>query len=266
MSSAAIFTTLILGLFLFFSLIAGYLYYKMKKLSSELETLNTSHVNSLPNSSSNEKIEERIRLLELKKSDHPPQQIIKYLPSETVIPGEPGKQGPPGPRGRTLIQDINQLFDGKDEIEIFTRLQDRIPSEFADLDTVISTLSTDEEKAKSIEEIKKTLEKNAKDLHGVNTLRNLKKETNDLCSEVIISYKKYIDSFEKLYRSQEGTADDKIQQALACKIELKNFQNKIDKFNTNLRIISQKKKDFFLGDKAELEADEETTRDIYGEE
>lgn len=267
MSSVVILTIFVLGLFLLLSVIAGYLYYKMKKLSDEVRILSESSGITLPVSGSEncnviDKLEERVRLLELKKNNSP-QQIVKYLPAEPPIPAEPGKPGPPGPRGRTLIQDINQLFDGKDEIEVFTRLQENIPTEMNELEIISSTLSTDEEKNKSIEEIKKNLERNAKNLYGINNLRTLKKETHELCSEVILRYNKYINAFEKLHNIREsGSPDDKIQEALACKIELKNFQNKIDKFNTNLSIISQKKREFFLGDKAELEDGEEITREV----
>lgn len=255
----------LVAIFTLLSLIIGYLFHNLYKVSKKVESLDkiTFSGNVSETSDAIEKISNRIHLLELKKNER--QQVVKYLPADPPIPGDPGKQGPPGPRGRTLIQDINDLFDGRDEIEVFTRLQESIPSDINELETISSSFSTDEDKAKAIEDIKKTLEKNAKNLYGISKLRKLKQETNELCQEVILSYKKYVQAFEKLHKVREGPSDDKVQEALACKIELKNFQNKIDRFNTNLATITEKKREFFLGDKTELQPDEEVTRNISEE-
>jgi hypothetical protein len=40
---------------------------------------------------------------------------------------------------------------------------------------------------------------NAKNLYGISKLRKLKQETNELCQELIKSYKKYVESFDKLH-------------------------------------------------------------------
>lgn len=246
-------------IFLILSCVIGYLFYNVKKISKTLTLPNKITVSS-ETSDKIENIIDRIHVLELKKNNGP-QQVVKYLPADPPIPGDPGKPGPPGPRGRTLIQDINELFDGRDEIEVFTKLQERIPSDIDELETITSSFTGDEDKTKAIENIKKTLEKNAKDFFGISKLRKLKQETNELCQEVILAYKNYIKAFEKLHKVREsGSVDDKVQEAIACKIELKKFQHLIDKFNLNLTTLTEKKREFFLGDKTEVQPDEETTR------
>lgn len=260
MLSGTIIVLTLLGIFSLLSCIIGYLFYNVKKVSKEVQSLSEIKVSGKNSNTSDaiENIIDRLHLLELKKNDR--QQVVKYLPAEPAIPGEPGKRGPAGPRGRTLIQDINELFDGRDEIEVFTRLQESIPSDINELETISSSFVSEDDRVKAIEDIKKTLEKNAKNFYGISKLRKLKQETNELNQEVMQAYKSYIQAFEKLHKVREGSADEKIQEAISCKLQLKNFQQKIDKFNSNLSTITEKKREFFLGDKTEVSVDEETTR------
>lgn len=236
-------TGLIVGIcslfFFIFSLIIGYLLYKINKISA-IE-------NSVIKSSSKEleldinKIEERLRKVELKQP----------LAIEPRIPGERGPQGEQGPPGRTLIQDINELFDAKDEIEVFKRIQKGVTSDLEELENIASVYSDDNARLEAIEKIHETLTVNAKNLYGISKLRKLKKETSELCKDVMASYEKYIKSFAKLHKSRELSTEEKMKNAEECKIDLRAFQHKIDKFNENLDIITQKKREFFLGEKIE---------------
>lgn len=199
-----------------------------------------------------EYLKSKIEELEARKPEQGERGPIGYT-GDQGIQGEQGPPGERGPPGRTLIQDINELFQGNDEIELFKKIQSTIIDDATALDTVTSGYADKEARVNAIDRVKETLERNAKNFFGVNKLRQAKKEASDLCREVFAAYEKYVRSFENLYRlmdSASGASEDEKRRAgNVCKADLRSFQTKLEDFNSKLNLITEKKREFFLGEK-----------------
>lgn len=196
--------------------------------------------------SSFDELLKRIDVLE-KKKDKPGRQGDPGKRGDPGPPGDPGKDGEQGPPGRTLIRDLNELFDGRDEISVFKNIGESVPNDLSQLDLIGSQFVSSKERRIAINEVKSTLERNAKNLFGMNKLRKMKEETQDLCKSVIESYEKYIRSFEKLYQAQqhEEKEDEIVALAIVCKADLKSLHHFISNFYEKLDMITTKKKRIF---------------------
>lgn len=241
--------TILFSLILFTIIGVLYLLYRVYNLES-------SNNITLAGEDNNEdiiRLEKRIFELENKESRVGPIGP-RGLSGEPGIQGEQGIQGPPGPTGRTLIQNIEDLFEGKDEVELFRDLESSIQKEMENIDNISSNYSSDKEMKECANNIKVILENNAKRMYGISKIRDLKKETSDLCKEVLLDYQHYIKSFEEVYSNLESGRSDKNHIkpiASKCKDDLKIFSDKLIRFNENLRLLIEKKKEFFMGDKIE---------------
>lgn len=248
----------IIGFFIFLAVLLGIYIYTVVQIRSlgkrivsleekDVETSGNMDLSNLPDFN---EFSKRIDALEKikEKPGRPGEHGKKGDPGPQ---GEPGKNGEPGPPGRTLIRDINELFDGRDEITIFRNIGDSVPNDLSQLDLIGSQFASSKERQTAINEVKSTLEKNAKNLFGMNKLRKMKEETQDLCRSVIESYEKYIHSFEKLYQAQqrEEKEDEVIALAIVCKADLKSLHHFISSFYEKLDTITTKKREFFLGEK-----------------
>lgn len=256
---------IILGILAYMYMTNGKLEQKMNKILEESREMVKSgdHLNE-------EFILEKLREVEdmkAKGGQMGPQgpQGVPGMLGETGPPGEMGPQGPPGPMGRTLIMDMEKLFEGQDELDVFHSLKNSISSDLDNLDRVTLSYVPEEDKLACVEKVKGSLEKNAKNLFGISKLRKLKEETAELCKEVIISYERYVRSFEKLYRMDDSegstSAADRKKTALVCKSDLESLQSKIDRFTDSLDLMTRKKREFFLGEQVNSSSELTVTMD-----
>jgi hypothetical protein len=242
--------------------IIAYLFYKFNAMAQSIDSVEkkTEDITAASSSIYENYINEKIKAMESLKLQPGPQGPQGErgpigVPGMIGPPGEKGPKGDQGPMGRTLVKDINDIFSPQDEIEVFAKIEDTIKDDMEELNVACSTFASEDEKRKSVLRIRDNLEKNAKNLFGITKLRKLKEETNELCKEVLLNYRRYVESVEKLYNMNEATEDaDKKRYAISSKADLTVFQRKIIQFNENLRVLTNKKREFFLGDKMEDDA------------
>lgn len=194
-------------------------------------------------------IQERLKVLETKKPGEGPRGPIGYT-GEQGPPGEPGRRGEPGPPGRTLIMNMDDMFQGQDELTIFKKIYETSLNDAEQLDVLNSNYSTPEDCSTAIEKLKDNQEQNAKDISNMISLKKLKDEVTALCREVFESYERYIKLFEKVYLAKDDSSEaDRRSLSDECRNALRAFQRKLEEFNVKLDLITEKRKEFMLGDK-----------------
>ena len=139
----------------------GYLFYKNRIIESKLESvvIKASEIEKSGRSVQESYIDEKFEELAKIKS----QQGERGPAGERGPQGDMGSMGPPGeqglrgkegPIGKSLIVNIDELFTGKDEIDVFKKIQESIPLDEDEINVICSNFTTKNEKKNSISNIK----------------------------------------------------------------------------------------------------------------
>lgn len=193
----------------------------------------------------NEMIEKKIQDIKIEKGPEGPRGPPGPK-GEMGLQGDEGLRGPEGPRGRTLIQDGEQLFAGLDDIEIFEEMKETVFKDQEELNNVTAAFADMRDRKEAIEKIKENFRVNAANIQGFAKIRELRDETRDMTKDVISSYQSYAKSFEKLYNSED---EDSVKKQLgnACRADLNILQDRLIKYTENLKLLTEKKKEFMRG-------------------
>lgn len=223
----------------------GYLYYKISEIPKNQDAVqNAASFEDLENLVSN-----KINSIKVEKGPQGPPGPVGPR-GEMGIQGESGKRGPEGPKGDTLIQDGEELFSGLDDIKLFEIMEENVFKDQENLNNVTAAFASNKERKEAIDKIKENMKECACNVHDFANIRDLRNETRDMTKDVLSSYERYCRAFEKLYHSED---DDETKKALgnACRAELNIFQDRILKYNQNLKLLNEKRKKFLLGEKVE---------------
>lgn len=226
----------------------GYLYYRFNEISS---SNNDVHIASSSKEEIEEMVEEMVeeKMKSIKIEKGPPGPPGPQGPrGEVGLQGDAGPPGPPGPPGQTLIQDSEELFAGTDDIKIFNFMEETVYDDHEQLNNITAAYANEKDRNDSIEKIKDNMKNNAKGIYDFVKLRELRNSTKDLTKDVLSAYERYAKSFEKLYNCKE---DESVKKSLgnACRAELNVFQDMLIKYNQNLNLLDQKRRQFFIGEK-----------------
>lgn len=166
--------------------------------------------------------------------------------------GEPGVEGIPGPKGkegepgRNLIQDIDTLFIGRDEIDIFKNLEKSIIDEQEYINSLISDYSPNDTCENNIMNIQKSISENAKIFHSIKRRNDMKIEVKNLSEEILTLYKDYVKIIGKICNCDPTVRCDKKEEYHEL---VQKLQDKIICYNQNIDLIKKENKNIFIGEK-----------------
>ena len=198
--------------------------------------------------------EELIEYIDSKIQETHIEKGPKGDPGERGVPGpkgDPGERGdmgpagPPGPQGRSLIMNGDQLFSCMDDIEIFEQMKNSVFLDQDELNNITAPYVNIKDRKESIDKIKENFKTNATNIYKFSKIKELRDETKEMTNDVLSAYERYARSFEKMYNSTEDEETIK-NLGNTCRAELNIFQDLIIKYNENLKLLVEKKKDFIV--------------------
>lgn len=230
----------------------GYLAHRQYKMSQQIsECLEKSNeIIRAGEGIHEEYIDKKFHELESIKSQRGPPGPRGEIgpPGPMGMMGPPGEQGPrgfEGPQGRTLVQSIDDITKGQDDIQVFKELEQGIMDEFENLNVVASNFASPEERREAINNIKAQLKKNTQNVKTMIHLRQLKSELSKTGEEVFRRYHKYLKSFETLHDAPEDTDVAELKKLSGyAKSDLTAFQKKIIDFNQGLETLMTETKKY----------------------